>query len=394
MVKIGSSSTEQSLIKLIRQGEIYEPNYLGKRDILVIGSKIARIEEHIEISLDMKELEVIDASNCLVFPGFIDGHVHIIGAGGRGGPGSRAREISPTMLIRSGLTTVIGFLGVDNTSRHIPTLVTKAKGLRAQFLNAYVLVGSYVFPPPTLTGSIEGDLALIEEVVGLKMAMGEPAGSYPSEEEITRSIAEVQRGGLISGKTGVVVIHVGDAGGEWFHKMHDILKTTSLPIAKVMFTHVNRNKEIFEKAEEYALSGGFIDLTASHFPPQRPKAVPVFEALSQLWEQGVPTSQITISSDSNATRLLDDGRIVLIPVGIVFEKTIETIQRGCDITEALRPVTINPAMRYGLQERKGSLVQGKDADFILLSRDLQLLDLYSNGRCLMRHGEVLIMDYL
>ena len=394
MVEIGSSCTEQSLIKLIRQGEIYEPNYLGNKDILVIGSKIARIEEHIEISPDMKELEVIDASKCLVFPGFIDGHLHFIGAGGRRGPSSRAREISPTMLIRAGLTTVIGFLGMDNTSRHIPTLVMKAKGLRAQFLNAYVLVGSYVIPPPTLTGSIEWDLTLIEEVIGLKMAVGEPAASHPSEEEIIRSIAEVQRGGLLSGKTGVVVIHMGDAGGEWFHKMQDILKKTSLPIEKVMFTHVSRNKQILEEAAEYALSGGFIDLTANHSPPHRPKAVPVPEALSQLWKQGVPTSQITVSSDGNATRLLDDGRIVPSPIDSVFEQIIATIRRGCDITEALRPVTINPAMRYGLQERKGSLVQGKDADFILLSKDLQLLDLYSNGRCLMRRGEVLIMDYL
>lgn len=382
------------MFKLIQHGEVYAPEYLGKKDILVVGSQIACIEEHIEFPSHLGELEVVDALDCLIFPGFIDGHNHYIGAGGRKGPVSRARELSVETIARAGLTTIIGSLGIDNTSRDIPILVMRAKGLRSQFITAFVYTGSYVFPSPTLTGSIEKDLVLIEEIVGVKMAVGEPAASFPSEEEITRNIAEANRGGLLSGKAGVVHIHVGEVGEEWFEKLQGIFKRTHLPFSQVVLTHVNRNKEMLKKAGEYALSGGFIDLTANLPRADRPKALHIPEALSLLWEQGVPTSQITVSSDGNSIRLLPDGRLIATPINTVFEKTVETIKKGHGIEEALRPVTINPAMRCGLQERKGSLAQGKDADFIVISKDFQLMDLYSMGRCLIKRGEMLIMDYL
>ena len=382
------------MFQLIRNGEVYAPEYLGKKDILVAGSKIARIEEHIEFPFRAEELKVIDASDCLISPGFVDGHIHYIGAGGRQGPVSRARELSVETIAHAGLTTIIGSLGIDNTSRDIRTLVMRAKGLRSHFITAFVYTGSYVFPSPTVTGSIENDLVLIEEIVGVKMAVGEPAASFPSEEEITRNIAEAHRGGLLSGKAGVVHIHVGPVGDEWFEKLKGIFNRTGLPFSQVVLTHVNRNKEMLKKAGEYALSGGFIDLTANLPRADRPSALHVPEALSLLWKQGVPTSQITVSSDGNCCRMSPDGWLVASPINSTFEKTVETIKKGHDIAEAIRPVTINPAMRCGVQERKGSLAQGKDADFIVLSKEFQILDVYSMGRCLMMRGETLIKDYL
>ena len=70
------------MIKLIKNATIYSPKYLGKKDILIANSKVAAIEDH--IILDSELVEVIDAENKLIFPGFIDSHVHLLGGGGEG----------------------------------------------------------------------------------------------------------------------------------------------------------------------------------------------------------------------------------------------------------------------------------------------------------------------
>ena len=47
---------------------------------------------------------------------------------------------------------------------------------------------------------------------------------------------------------------------------------------------------------------------------------------------------------------------------------------------ALRMATLQPARKYGLASRKGSLAPGKDADFVLLGDDYQVLATYVAGR--------------
>src|SRR5699024_7896951 len=71
------------MIKLIKNGEVYAPEKLGKCSILLINNKIIKIGQFHEKNLDSigLEYEVIDAQNSIITPGFIDPHVHIIGGG-------------------------------------------------------------------------------------------------------------------------------------------------------------------------------------------------------------------------------------------------------------------------------------------------------------------------
>src|SRR5579875_2625229 len=70
---MASTSTEQRPL-LIRNGEIITADSRFHGDILVENETITRIGNHLETP---PGTEVIDASGKLVFPGFIDPHVHV-----------------------------------------------------------------------------------------------------------------------------------------------------------------------------------------------------------------------------------------------------------------------------------------------------------------------------
>ena len=65
---------------LFRQCEIFAPEVLGIKDVLVAGQKIVAISDHIEIPSGI-DVEVINCSGLRMIPGLIDAHVHIAGAG-------------------------------------------------------------------------------------------------------------------------------------------------------------------------------------------------------------------------------------------------------------------------------------------------------------------------
>ena len=67
---------------LIKNADVYAPKHLGRQDVLINGGKIVRIGTDLETSYGSLSVEVVDASGLVMTPGFVDQHVHVIGAGG------------------------------------------------------------------------------------------------------------------------------------------------------------------------------------------------------------------------------------------------------------------------------------------------------------------------
>ena len=59
----------------------------------------------------------------------------------------------------------------------------------------------------------------------------------------------------------------------------------------------------------------------------------------------------------------------------------EAVREGLAQERAVRTVTINAAKVLGVEDRLGSLEEGKDADLIVVDDQFQLFYTYSQGRC-------------
>ena len=185
------------------------------------------------------DCEVVDCEGNYVVPGFIDSHVHLIGGGGEGGYATRTPEIQLTDITTSGVTTVLGLLGTDGVTRHVASLLAKARGLEDEGITAYIYSGSYEIPTPTITGSVRNDIILIDKVIGTgEIAMCDHRSSQSPKEAYQQITAEARVGGMLSGKAGVVNMHLGD-GEDGLKMLYEITKNGEIPKTQIIPTHVN-----------------------------------------------------------------------------------------------------------------------------------------------------------
>jgi len=380
---------------LIRNAEIHAPAPRGRADLLVAGGRIVRLEPGVD--LPARYVEHVDASGLLAVPGFIDAHVHLTGGGGEGGYATRTPELVLSDAVRGGVTTVVGCLGTDGVTRSPAALLAKVRALDAEGITAFMWTGHYAVPVQTLTGSIERDLLLIDKVIGVgEVAISDHRSTQPTFDELARLAAEARRGGLLSGKAGVVNFHLGD-GTRGLAPLRRLVEETELPPSQFLPTHINRNPTLFEEGTAWARGGGFVDFTTSTVPAfLEDGEVPCSAGLRRMLDAGVPPGHITFTSDGQGSLPAFDehGRLTRLEVGRVtslFAAVREAVlAEGVPLDTALAVVTANPARILKLPG-KGQLAPGADADVVLLdAADLAIRGVIARGRWLMRDGEVLV----
>jgi beta-aspartyl-dipeptidase (metallo-type) len=361
---------------LIRKAQLYAPQPLGLRNLLIGGGRILWIgEEALDLPVPLRSVSrVIDAAGRATIPGLIDGHVHVTGGGGEAGFRTRVPAVPLSRFTTAGITTVVGLLGTDDVARGPSELLATIYGLREEGLNAYGYAGGYHVPPATLTGSVRGDLVFVEALIGIgEVAISDHRSSQPTLDELLRIASECHVAGVMTGKAGILHLHLGD-GPRGLELVREALRTSELPARVFNPTHVNRRRALFAEAIELARQGSTVDITA--FPVEEGEdAYPAAEALERYLASGAPADRVTVSSDAGGCLPCFDaeGRVTHMDVGssgALLETLREALARGLSLAAALPAFTTNPAKLLRLKH-KGNLAAGSDADLVVLDESHQ-----------------------
>jgi beta-aspartyl-dipeptidase (metallo-type) len=376
---------------LIRNANVYAPESLGKKEIFIGGNSILAIADKIEMPAGL-DIEVFDAKGMTVVPGLIDNHVHIAGAGGEGGPATRTPELKLSDMFAAGVTTVIGCLGTDGLTRSVESVLMKAKSLRQEGASAWIWTGAYQVPTPTITGDAGRDIALIDEIIGIgELAISDHRSSCPTIDELMRITALARVGGMLGKKAGVVNIHLGDARNP-FAPLHEVVKRSEFKYTQFLPTHCNRNEYIFEDSKEYGKKG-YVDITTSSWPYYQDEEIKPSSALKILIEAGVPSGNITFSSDScgSLPGFDEHGRLTKLEMGLPSSNIREladcVLKEKIPMETALKVLTSNVASILRLSA-KGFISPGKDADLLFLDPEMHVTHLLAMGKWAVTAGNV------
>ena len=368
---------------LLKNVRLCAPEDRGMQDILIGGGKVLAVEAGAGLSLP--GLEVMDGEGRTAIPGLIDQHVHVTGGGGESGFSSRVPELCLSSAIQAGVTTVVGVLGTDSRTRSVRNLIAKTKALREEGLSAFCLTGAYEYPSPTVTGSVADDIVFIQEVLGVKLAISDHRCSNPTREELIRLASEVRIAGLVSGKPGVVHLHVG-LSGQGLGPVFDALEHSPIPIRHFRPTHCCNCPE---DALRFARMGGLIDFTSSDDP------LPLAKQLERALRE-VPAEQVTLSSDSNGSipKWGPNQELTGITAAKMTSlyRTLLCLHRECGVgfSQALKLSTQNTARALGLYPQKGCIAPGSDADIALLDDSLRIDGVIARGRVMMWKKKLLV----
>jgi beta-aspartyl-dipeptidase (metallo-type) len=364
------------MLTLIENGEIYAPAPLGQRDVLILGDRIAKIGEVDRRALASLgvELEILDASDCLVIPGLIDPHQHLTGGSGERGFSTQTPEIFASELALAGITTVVGCLGVDTTTKTMPALLAKAKGLNEEGLTAYIWSGGYNVPPTTLMRCVREDILFISEVIGAgEIAISDERSNVHDPLELSKLVKDAYVGGLLSKKCGITHFHVGE-GKARLKLLRTLIDDYEINPALIYPTHVERNEELMREAIELSARGSYVDIDTVE------QDLPKW--LGFYLDNGGNPARLTVSSDAsiNSPRsLFEQVRFCVLEGNFPLEQT-------------LAHVTTNTAAVLKLAH-KGQLAVGRDADALVLRKDsLEIKDVIVRGRCLVRNGEIALSE--
>ncbi|HEY0016776.1 MAG TPA: amidohydrolase family protein [Longimicrobium sp.] len=360
------------MLTLIEGGRVYDPDPCGVQSVLLADGHVGKVGEINRKALESlgAEHQVIDASGCLVVPGLIDPHIHLLGGSGETGFSTQTPEFFISEIVRFGITTVVGTLGVDTTMKTMAGLLAKVKSLKEHGLNAFCWSGGYDVPPESILGTVREDVMFIEEVIGAgEIAISDERALAPDPRDLARTATHAHIGGMLARKAGLMHVHVGEGKGR-LQPLRDVVDNFDVEPCWIYATHIERTEELMDEAIDLAKRG-------------MPCDVDVVERDLHRWlrywrKHGGPDELLTVSSDAAITS----------PSGVWLQLRDCVLNHGFKLEEVLPLATRNTARILKLRE-KGELRKGCAGDILLLQEDtLEIVHVLSHGKFVVRDGEV------
>lgn len=345
-----------------------------KGDIVVRDGKLFKVGG---MHLPCDGEEVINANGLHAYPGFVDAHSHI-GLDNFGGPTGGTHDYNEMNDICSPQMR-----GMDSYySQDAAILDALAGGVTTVCTgpgSANVLGGTFL--AVKMYGNSVEETALDTEVA-MKCAFGEnPKRCYAGKSNSTRmSTAAKLREALFNAKD--YMLRKEAANGDITKQpKFDIKMEALLPVLKKTIplkAHAHRSDDIMTAlriAKEFDVNITIEHCTEGHLIVEELKKanVPVavgptlsgvskLELLHKSWD-----TPAVLSKAGLQVSIITDAPV--IPQEYLPLCAGLAVKAGMDPFKALQAITINPAKHIGLQDRIGSLEEGKDADIVLTDGD-------------------------
>lgn len=366
------------MLVLFKNGEVFTEGQFHQTDLLVCGGKVEKVGPVDESFLKNSglDVDVINCQNKLIIPGLIDSQIHLAGGSGENGFLSQPPRILIEECIVGGITTTIGTIGTDATTKTMSNLIASVKAFKEAGLSSYAYTGGYGIPPATITGNVRDDMIYVDEIIGLgEVAISDRRVPEPTPDELARVLVDAYVGGTLTNKAGVSRIHVG-AGKRRLQVIYEAAERNEIQFDHLYFTHMDRSRNLLADGVAITRKGSYIDLD-------------IHERELGSWykhylELDGPLDRLSFSTDAGACG----------PNELWGEIQICALKHEYKLEQLIPHVTSVPAQVLKLS-RKGHLREGSDADLIVTDRkDLNIHHVMANGQFFYRDNKFQYADQL
>lgn len=356
-----------------------------KADLFIEGDKIAQVGPDLHIA----DAEIIDASNTIVMPGFIDTHRHIwegllrnIGTDvpleGRNSYMSHVLDrlapayrpvdayvgnlVSALGAIDAGITTLLDWSHIQGSPDHTDAVIDalRASGMRAVFAYGFPWWGKWEHNQPGwFIRAAKTHFSSKEQLLTLALA---PYGPEFTEFEISKSHWKLARdvGARIS-------VHVGVGT---FGKRHKLAEFGRAGLMADDTTYIHCTTLDDEEIQMIVDTGGTVSLAAPVEMMMGHGMVPTQKFL----DRGLrPSLSVDVETNVPGDMFTQMRGVLALQRALVFNRALageSNVPALLTARDALEFATIEGARANGLDHKVGTLTPGKEADVIMLRTDL------------------------
>lgn len=356
----------------LKNGTIYDAVHPQpyQADILIQDGRIAKIGSALEAPVGC---ETIDVSGKNVYPGFVEAHCHIgLDGSGIGFEGDDCNEM--TDILTPQLRAIDGIYPMDPTFEEAlhagVTTVCTGPG------SANVLGGQFAV---IKTAGKRVDDMVLRPMAAMKCAFGEnPKRCYKDKNNYSRmSTASKLREALMKAREYDEKQRL--AGDDLSKKpAFDFKLESLLPVLHgeiPLKAHVHRADDIFTAiriAKEFGVKLTLEHVTEGHLIVEElakePYPMAVGPSLThatkfELRNKTFTTPGILAKAGCRVSIITDSP---VIPQNYLPLCAALAVKSGMEEFDALRAITLHPAMHIGVENRVGSLEEGKDADLVVM----------------------------
>ncbi|WP_440766549.1 amidohydrolase family protein [Natronorubrum sp. DTA7] len=374
---------------LIENGTIVtvdeEYGVLENANLLVEDGRI----EEIGHDIDAPNAETIDASDAIVFPGFVNSHLHAWQAGVRGVAGDWSfMEYLETMLgeisshytpndaylgnlfgaleqLNAGTTTILDWFHIANSPGHTNRAIDGLEdaGIRAVFAHGPPGDDSDTWweestePHPDDIRRLHDERFPDDDGL-LTLAMGIRGPDYSTDEVVTQDIELARELGIPAS------MHIGSLGPGGVETLAEL----GLLGDDLNYVHANRLTD--EEFDLIGESGGSVSITPE-VEMQMGMGMP---ALRETVDGGaIPSVGVDIVSNVSGDMFTQTRFALQTQRALDNQPTVEAGEQVMELSltarDALEFATIEGARALGLEAEVGSLTPGKRADVTLIRTD-------------------------